>query len=159
MKIRCGVIYMILDDIDLGILNELIRNSRAPLSLIGTRVNLSIPAVSERIKKLEKGGYIEKYTTILNPSKFNKNLTCYSFVSLRYDKEKLENFKEFIKSEPDIVECHLITGEYEYMLKIVTDGPDSLGSLLASLRMRADVLTSSTSISLFTLKNDVSINP
>ncbi|MEK6266529.1 MAG: Lrp/AsnC family transcriptional regulator [Clostridium sp.] len=150
---------MNLDNIDLSILRELSTDARVPLSAISSRVNLSIPAVSERIKKLERGGYIEKYTTILNPDKFNKTLTCFSFLTLRYDVAGLESFKEFVRSNPDIMECHLITGEYEYVLKIVTDGSKSLGDLLASLRMRADVLTSSTSISLSTLKNNVTINP
>lgn len=150
---------MNLDEIDLSILEELIKNSRAPLSVISRKVNLSIPAISERIKKLENGGYIEKYTTILNPKKFNKNLTCFSFVTLRYNEEKLEDFKKFVMTEPDIMECYLITGEYEYILKIVTNDSDSLGEILASLRKTADVLTSSTSISLFPLKNDFFIKP
>ena len=150
---------MNLDDIDISILKELTKNSRAPLSLISKRVNLSIPAISERIKKLEKGGYIEKYTAVLTPEKFNKNLTCFSFVTLRYSEEKLEDFIKFVKSEPEIMECHLITGEYEYLLKIVTHGADSLGDILSSLRKRADVLSSSTSISMSVLKNEVSIKP
>lgn len=143
---------MNIDDIDLNILKELSRNSRIPLSIISSRVNLSIPAISERIKKLEKNGYIEKYTLILNPKKFNKNLTCFTFVTLRYDEEQLESFIDFVRSEPDIVECNLITGEYEYILKIVTDDSESLGELLSELRIKADVLTSSTSISMSMLK-------
>lgn len=150
---------MVLDSIDLSILKELTMNSRASLSMISKNINLSIPAISERIKKLETNGFIDKYTSILNPSKFNKNLTCFSFVTLKYDEKKLEDFINFISTEPDIMECHLITGEYEYMLKIVTDGAESLGNILASLRKKADVLTSSTSISLDTLKNEVTIKP
>lgn len=150
---------MKLDSIDLNILRELAEDARVALSVISTRVNLSIPAVGERIKKLENGGYIEKYTVILNPEKFNKTLTCFTFISLRYSEAELESFKEFVQSNPEIMECHLITGEYEYILKIVTDSSHSLGDLLDSLRKRADVLTSSTSISLSTLKSKVTINP
>ncbi len=65
----------------------------------------------------------------------------------------------FVKSHPEILECHLVTGEYEYILKIVSESPKSLGILLDSLRKSADVLTTSTSISLTTVKNKVSINP
>jgi len=147
-----------LDNIDLNILRELSKDARVPLSTISSRVNLSIPAISERIKKLEKGKYIEKYTVILNPEKFNKTLTCLAFITLRYSESELNSFRKFIKSNPDIVECHLITGEHEYVLKIVTDSPESLGNLLESLRKSADVLTSSTSIILSTFKNDASIN-
>ncbi|MCK9443938.1 MAG: Lrp/AsnC family transcriptional regulator [Tissierellaceae bacterium] len=129
------------------------------MSAISTKVNLSIPAVSERIKKLEKGGYIDKYTAILNPKKFNKNLTCFTFITLRYDKGKLEDFINLVKAEPDILECHSITGEYEYLLKIATDGPESLEKLLSNIRAKANVLTSSTSISLSSIKNEATIAP
>jgi Lrp/AsnC family leucine-responsive transcriptional regulator len=148
---------MNIDEIDLDILRELTSNARAPLSAISDKVMLSVPAVSERIKKLEIGGFISKYSAILDPSKFNKNLSCYTFVTLRYDETKLEAFRKFVENEPDINECHLITGEYEYVLKIITASPDSLGNLLDSLRKNADVLTSSTSIVLSSLRQDVSI--
>lgn len=149
---------MTLDNIDLNILKELTKDARIPISTISTRVNLSIPAVSERIKKLEKGGFIEGYTVILSPKKFDKTLICFSFISLKHSEADLKSFIEFVESNPDIMECHLITGEYEYILKIATHGPESLGSLLNSLRSKADVLASSTSISLSTLKNKLSIN-
>lgn len=148
-----------IDDIDLSILRELSKDARAPVSTISTKVNLSIPAVSERIKKLEKAGYINKYTTVLNPKMFNKNLTCFSLITLRYEEGKLDDFLEFVRTEPDIMECHLIAGEYEYLLKIITDGPESLGKLLSSIRMKANVLTSSTSIILNTLKDEISYQP
>lgn len=153
-----GVIRMKLDNIDLHILKELTEDARVGLSVISSHVNLSLPAVSERIKKLEKNGYIEKYTVILNPEKFNKTLTCFTFITLKYSEGDLERFRMFVKSHPEILECHLVTGEYEYILKIVSESPKSLGILLDSLRKSADVLTTSTSISLTTVKNKVSIN-
>lgn len=149
---------MTLDNIDLNILKELTKDARMPISTISTRVNLSIPAISERIKKLEKGGFIEGYTAILNLKKFGKTLTCFSFISLKHSEADLKTFMEFVETNEDIMECHLITGEYEYILKIVTQGPESLGILLNNLRSKADVLASSTSISLSTLKNNLTIN-
>jgi len=153
------VIYINIDEIDLSILKELSKDARTPLSSISSKVNLSVPAISERIKKLEKGGYINKYTTVLEPKMFNKNLICFCLITLKYDEERLEVFKEIVKSEPDILECHCITGEYEYLLKIITDGPESLEKLLSFIRRKALVLTSSTSISLSTLKNEISYQP
>lgn len=140
-------------------MNELVKDGRAQLSVISSKVKLSIPAVSERIKKLEKFGYIERYSTILDPNKFNKKLVCFSSVTLKYDKEKLKEFESFVVGEDEIMSCHLITGEYEYLLKIVTEDPASLGSLLIRLRENADVLASSTSISIATLKDNASITP
>ena len=149
-----------IDDIDTSILKELSEDARAPLSIISKKVNLSIPAVSERIKKLEKNGYIDKYTIILEPKKFNKNLTCYCFLTLKYDeKVAVQDFSRLVRSEPDILECHTITGDYEFLLKIVTDGTDNLEKLLSKIRKEAHVLTSSTSIILSTLKSQPSYMP
>lgn len=150
------VVNISIDEIDLKIIIELSNNSRVPLSTISKHVNLSIPAISERIKKLEKNGYIEKYSTQLNPKKFNKNIICFSMLTLRYDEQELDSFFDFVKKEKDILECHLITGEYEYLLKIITDAPETLEKLLSSLRKKAKILTSSTSISLSTIKNNTS---
>ncbi len=150
---------MILDEIDLSILNELSDDARMAISEISKKVNLSIPAVSERIKKLELNGYIEKYTTILDEKKFNKDLLCYTHLSLKYSEGGVEKFKEIILSEPDVLECNQITGEYEYILKIITDSSDTLAELLEKLRSQADVLTSSTSVSLVRIKNEITYQP
>lgn len=150
---------MILDEIDFGILEKLSKNARISISDISKEINLSVPAVSERIKKLEVNGFIENYTTVLNVKKFNKNLVCYTHLSLKYSEGGFEKFKRLIRLEPDILECHQITGEYEYILKIITDSSESLANLLERLRSEADVLSSSTSISLLTLKNMISYQP
>ncbi len=150
---------MAIDEIDINILRELSLNARAPLSFISKKVNLSIPSVSERIKRLNKEGYIEKYTIVLNPKAFNKKLICFCFLNLRSDEidaDKHASFYELVRSEADIIECHTITGEYEYLLKIISKGPEELEKLLVRLRKKGGVLTSSTSISLSTIKNEVS---
>ncbi|MFA5576147.1 MAG: Lrp/AsnC family transcriptional regulator [Tissierellaceae bacterium] len=150
---------MILDEIDYNILESLSDNARMAMSDISKKVNLSVPAVSERIKKLEKSGFIQKYTTVLDAKRFNKNLVCYTYLSLKYSEGGVERFKKFIQSEADILECSLVTGEYEYILKIITDSSESLAKLLDKLRRESDVLTSSTSISLLTLKDLISYQP
>ncbi len=147
---------MNIDDIDILILKELTKNSRASLSVISSKVNLSIPAVSERIRKLEENGYINQYTTILNMKKFNYSLICFSFISLRYEENGIKRFRDFVENNTNILECHLITGQYEYLLKIIVKEPKDLEEILSSLRSVADVLTSSTSISISSLKDQTS---
>ena len=147
---------MSLDDLDIIILNELAKNARVSLSYISKKANLSIPAVSERIKKLNENQYIEKYTTILNPKKFDINILCFTLLTLRYTEGGFERFQAFVASQSEIVECHQITGEYEYLLKIATRNSDTLAEILDNLRKEADVLTTSTSIALLALKNEPS---
>ncbi len=129
------------------------------LSDISKSVSLSIPAVSERIKKLENKGYINGYTTILNSGKFNKNLICFCLLTLQAGENNLQNFKKIVISESDILECHCITGDYEYLLKIITEGPESLEKLLSLIRVNANVIKSTTSITLSTLKEKPSYQP
>ncbi|HHT21083.1 MAG TPA: Lrp/AsnC family transcriptional regulator [Tissierellia bacterium] len=148
---------MSIDELDIAILNELTKNARISASYISQQINLSVPAVSERIKRLKDKQYIEQYTTILNLPKFNINLVCFTFLTLRYTEGGIDRFKQFVDSEAEILECHQITGEYEYLLKIATANSRSLAELLEKLRQEADVLTSSTSITLGALKNEPSI--
>lgn len=142
-----------IDEIDFLIIDILQQDARSPLSYISKQINLSIPAISERIKKLEGKGYIKKYTTILDNEKFLKNLTCFCFITLNYNQKNLDLFKKIIDEENDIVECHCITGEYEYLLKIITKNTSTLEELLTKIRREASVLNSSTVISLSDYKN------
>lgn len=148
---------MTIDELDIAILNELSDNARASVSYISKKINLSIPAVSERIKRLKENQYIEKYTTILNLQKLDINLVCFTLLSLRYTEGGFERFKAFVESEPEVLECHQITGEYEYLLKIATKNSQTLATLIDNLRQAADVLTTSTSITLLALKNEPSV--
>ncbi|WP_164914382.1 Lrp/AsnC family transcriptional regulator [Aminipila luticellarii] len=149
-----------MDEIDVRILELLQENSRKPLSEISAEVHLSIPAVSERLKKLENSGAIKSYTAILNPDSFGKALFAYCFTVLKNkDPEKELKFKRFIENEPDILECYCLTGEYEYLLKIRTDSTSSLESLLVRMRKEAPIIKTSTSIVLSTKKEEPSIPP
>ena len=75
-----------MDNIDIKILKLLQQNSRVTASEISTRINLSVPAVGDRLKKLDNAGIIEKYTIILSAKKFNKDLMIIMFVSLESPK-------------------------------------------------------------------------
>lgn len=147
-----------MDEIDQLILRELQRDARKSLSEISLKVNLSLPAVSERIRKLERTQVIKQYTAILNPGKFGKELLCFCFLALQVKTPKaVEDFFQFIREESDILDCHCITGHYEYMLKIHTKSTESLEHLLSELRNKTSARNTSTFIVLSTVKESPSV--
>lgn len=149
-----------MDELDVTILTLLQENARMPLSDISNRLNLSLPAVSKRVSKLERNGIIKQYTAILDPEKFNKRLSCFCFVILKNKTQGNDQvFRNFILSEPDIVECHCVTGEYEFVLKIVTESAKHLEDLLGRLRRETPVARTSSLIVLSAVKAQASVMP
>jgi len=147
-----------MDNIDIQIIKLLQENARRQLSDISSKINLSLPAVSERLRKIELSQAIQQYTAIVNPKKFNKMLCCFSYVGLVETGAKAhEKFIKFIDSESDIVECHCITGEYEYFLKIITNDTQVLQDLLERIRNQA--ARTNSFISLSKIKQSFSITP
>jgi len=147
-----------MDYIDVGILNVLQRNSKASLAEIGKEVSLSQSSVSERIKKLESSGVITKYTTILDSTKFGKELSAYIFISLESPKY-INGFIEFIKTEDDILECHYLAGNYDYIIKIITYSPSSLERLLNRIKSVLGIAKTYTNVILGTSKSTHSVKP
>lgn len=147
-----------MDNIDINILKILQNNARVTTSEISSKVNLSIPAVSERLKKLEATGIIQQYTTILNPQKLNKNLTAIMSVSLERPKFN-ENFVEFIGKEDEVIECHYLTGDFDYVLQIITENTATLEKILNKIKSVQGVQKTRTAVVLSTVKNQHSIIP
>ncbi len=123
----------LLDDTDLAILNHLQENGRAQRNTIAELVNLSVPSVSERMKKLEERGLIEGYKAILNSKKFHFDITAFIFVQV----DGSENYKNFVKkacAEEEVLECHSITGDGSHFLKVRTKNTGSFESLLSRIQ-------------------------
>ncbi len=146
-----------MDNIDVMILNLLQQNARMTVSEIGGSVNLSVPACSERLKKLESSGIIKKYTAILDPLRLEKKLMALMLVSLDRP-EYTETFIDAISREEEILECHYIAGDHDYMLKIVTRDTSSLESLLNRIKGLHGVQKTRTTIVLSTIKNEYSVS-
>jgi Lrp/AsnC family leucine-responsive transcriptional regulator len=147
-----------MDKIDTAILKLLQKNSRITTSEISKDVKLSIPALSERLKKLEASGVIQQYTTILNPRKLKKDLTAMMFISLERPKYT-EKFMEFVQDEDEILECHYLAGDFDYILKIITENTFTLESLLNKIKSVQGVQKTRTVVVLSTVKNIYSIVP
>lgn len=109
-----------LDEIDLDILDILQRNGRASNADLARQIKLSAPATYARIKKLEEDGYIRQYSALLDIEKAGYDLLCFVHVSLQlHQSQQVENFKEAICQMPEVLECHHVTGDYDYLLKVV----------------------------------------
>ncbi|HOJ10090.1 MAG TPA: Lrp/AsnC family transcriptional regulator [Clostridiales bacterium] len=147
-----------MDDIDIHILKILSNHARLTVSEISNQVNMSIPAVSERLKKLESSGIIEKYTIILNSRKLEKDLTAIMLVSIERTKS-VGDFLNIVENSKDVLECHYIAGDYDYLLKIVTENTLTLEALLNKIKSVRGVQKTKTVIVLSTIKNNPSILP
>ncbi len=108
-----------IDEIDLKLLNLLQENSRITIRELSEKLYLSTTPIHERIKKLEKAGYIKQYITLLDPKKIEKNLIVYISVNLtRHTKEVVEGFENAVNKLDEITECYYISGNSDFLLKV-----------------------------------------
>jgi Lrp/AsnC family transcriptional regulator, leucine-responsive regulatory protein len=115
-----------LDEKDMQILRLLQENSRATIREISAEVHLSTTPVHERIRRLEESGVIKQYVTILDPSKVKKGLMVICYVSLRqHSKNAGGKFIKTILEMNEVIECLTISGEFDFMLKVVAENMDT----------------------------------
>lgn len=116
---------LVLDDKDLAILRLLQQNAKATVKDIADAVHLSTTPVHERIKRMEQNGVIKQYATLVDHSKVKKGLMVICYVSLKqHDKNAGTEFIQLIQSLPEVIECYNISGEFDFMLKVVTENMD-----------------------------------
>ena len=106
------------DRTDLMILRELQANAKLSNVELARRVNLSPTPCLERVRKLEKQGYITAYRSELNPHKLAASLLSFVEIKLNHtSKDVFSEFKRAVKSLPEVLECHLVSGDFDYLLK------------------------------------------
>src|SRR5882757_3745834 len=127
-----------LDRIDKMILKRLQANGRKPAAELAREVHLTTSPCLERVHRLEKEGYIRGYTALLNPDRLGARLLA--FVQVRVDRTTPEIFQKFraiVESLDEVVECHMVAGGFDYLLKIRVADMNAyrrfLGDELASL--------------------------
>ncbi|RLA05866.1 MAG: leucine-responsive transcriptional regulator Lrp [Gammaproteobacteria bacterium] len=107
-----------LDRTDLKILEELQQNAKISNVELARRVHLSPTPCLERVKRLEKNSFISGYRTELNPQKLSANLLSFVEIKLtRTSKDVFTDFKKAVKQLPQVLECHLVSGDFDYLLK------------------------------------------
>jgi Lrp/AsnC family transcriptional regulator, leucine-responsive regulatory protein len=110
-----------LDKLDLKILKVLQENSKITNLDLSKKIGLSPAPTLERVKKLEQSEIVESYHAKVNPLSIGLNVKTFVLVSLAWHKENaLQKFMEKIKEIPEIVECYIITGEADVVMKIIT---------------------------------------
>lgn len=144
-----------MDLIDEQIVGLLRENGRMTSSDISKHIHLSVPAVSERIRKLEESGVIERFTVKLNREQVGQYLVAFIMVQLEKP-EHIEGFREAILQTKSILECHHIAGSYDYMLKVALKGTGELERLIADTIKRVPgVAKTNTMIVLSTMKEEL----
>jgi Lrp/AsnC family leucine-responsive transcriptional regulator len=141
------------DATDLTILRLLQTNSQLTIKEIASRINLSITPVHDRIRKLEREGYIDRYVALLNRKKLGKSLVVYCNVTL--DKQRKESFEEFnrtIAQLPEVLECSVVSGNFDYLLKVIADDVEAYNTFY---QQNLSVLKSVSHISSFFVMSEV----
>jgi DNA-binding Lrp family transcriptional regulator len=111
---------MNLDDTDREILRYLQGDARLTNAELARRVELSAPGLQKRIRKLEDAGVIKQYTALIDRESVGYDMLCFVQVSLaRHVPEALNTFKQMLMTMPEVLESYHLTGEYDYLLKVV----------------------------------------
>ena len=110
----------ILDSKDLAILHLLQKNARITVKEISQQMHLSTTPVHERIKRMESTGVIKQYATLVDHTKVNKGLMVICYVSIKeHSKNAGNKFIRTIQELHEVIECYNISGEFDFMLKVV----------------------------------------
>ena len=127
-----------LDAFDLRLLAELQQDGRLTNSELGERVHLSASQTSRRVQRLIEEGYIERFQAILSRQKLGLGLTVYCLVTLKiHAGDSMQAFHERVRALPEVVECQSLTGEADYLLKIVVADLKRFSDFMSEHLMKA----------------------
>ncbi|MDQ7817792.1 MAG: Lrp/AsnC family transcriptional regulator [Melioribacteraceae bacterium] len=146
-----------LDNLDISILKKLQENGRTKRGELADAIGLSLPSLSERLKKLEDNGIIEGYYTKLNRHIFNLDIMAFIVVIMDSSKN-YEKLTDHVKKTPEILECHAILGEGSHIMKALVKDTKSLEQLLSKIQSWPGVNRTVTNFVLSTIKETTSIN-
>ncbi len=141
----------LIDQTDLKILYILQNNGRTRLADIADEVGLSAPAVMERVKKLEASGVIKGYQALVDGKKVGKDVTAFIGVSIG-NQRNIDQFASDMLQYRDVLECHHVTGDESFILKVKSANTGSLEKLLGQIRSVEGVTRTVTRIVLSTAK-------
>jgi Lrp/AsnC family transcriptional regulator, leucine-responsive regulatory protein len=130
----------LLDAINVQLLKELQQDPRLTMSELGRRVGMSAPAVTERVRRMEEVGIILGYRLDINPSALGLPITIY--IRIRPSPGQLPRIAELARQIPEVVECHRITGEDCFILKVCIPSMDQLDAILDAFLIYGSTTTS-----------------
>ncbi|WP_026617087.1 Lrp/AsnC family transcriptional regulator [Ensifer aridi] len=125
---------MKLDRIDIKILSELQKNGRITYVELAELVNLSATPCLVRVKKLQAEGYIGGYSAMINMGKLGQVLTVFTEITLRNHRQAdIARFMSAIQNIEQVIECHVVSGDYDYLVKFVASSIGEYQSLMERL--------------------------
>ncbi|WP_257294149.1 Lrp/AsnC family transcriptional regulator [Endozoicomonas sp. YOMI1] len=135
-----------MDKIDRNILRELQEDTTPSLAELAEKVSLSPTPCWKRIKRLEAEGYITRRVALVNPDKVGLGVSVFVHIKTRHhNSEWLASFGKVVASYPEIAECYRMSGEYDYLLRIVVKDIQSFDRFYKELVNTVDGLTDVTS--------------
>ena len=147
-----------MDETDLRIMRCLKDNARMSASEISARVNMSVSAVIERIRKMEQANIIKQYTIVVDHKNIGNDVTAFVTVSLEHPSYH-DKFIEAINKNNQVNECHYMTGDLDFILKIITKSIDKLAENLNEIKSINGVSFTRTMVVLSTTKDDFTVIP
>jgi Lrp/AsnC family leucine-responsive transcriptional regulator len=142
-----------IDEKDQKILDELLEDAGQSVTELAAKLKMPRTTVQERIKKLRKLGVIKKFTIQIDYSKLGKPATTFILISFQQGAVSQKKLAQEIAKLPEVVEAHLITGEWDILVKVRSDSMQSVGSLVVDkLRMMEGVGKTMTCVSFAAVK-------
>lgn len=145
-----------IDDIDAKLIDLLQKRGRTKRNDLAEAVGLSLPAVSERMRKLEEAGVITGYHARVDHRKLGLDITAFVFVTVDSSRH-FAQFLEHARALDEVLECHAVTGDPSHILKIRTHDTGSLEKLLAKIQSWPGVASTRTNLVLSTSKETTRI--
>lgn len=147
-----------MDITDKKILELLSQNAYATSTEIGIAVGLSVPAVNKRIQKLQCDHVIRNFTILTDEKRVGKPVVAFIFIVIQYG-DGVKALMDYIKADPDVLECYAVTGEYDYLIKICAADVETLENKLLHLKKQKGVMKSHTMLSLMEHKFQPTVLP
>lgn len=136
-RVTVGSVLTDLDDVDRQLLGYLQGEARLTSVELGRRLQLSSAGVQKRMRKLETRGVIDGYATLVNREAVGLDLLCFVQVNLTHHRPgRVERFPDRIRGMSEVLECHYLTGEVDYLLKVVVASHQQLERFLFDKLMK-----------------------
>lgn len=147
------------DKLDLKLLKLLQQNSKQTNKQLSLQLDLSVTAVFERIKKLERSGVIERYVALINKKSVNKSLVVFCQIKLvQHTKEFVTKFEKEVIVLDEVMECCHVSGEYDYLLKIlVKDMAEFREFMVTKLTTLKHIGSTQSSFVISEVKNETAV--
>lgn len=127
------------DNLDLKLLAQLQDDARTSSAELARRLGLSGPGLQKRLKKLEAQGVVLRYATVVNREAVGLDLLCFVNVMLAHHRpNSVKGFPSRVKDMAEVLECHFLTGEVDYLLKVVVANHEELENFLFEKLMKVD---------------------